>query len=162
MKQWDFLLENNIVFRNLFISESTALKNIEYIEAKGLTSVGASLFLCYTQFDTEGNADYPDHVILLSDGKENALPSIINVLPILLEKGIIVHVVTIGADAAWPVMQALAALTGGMYFHLFDPASGDIPNDLAEIYRAITEKNRYLQRFYQRPRHRHHKGLSHH
>jgi hypothetical protein len=84
----------------------------------------------------------------LSDGKENNFRYIADVLPLVLGNGTIVHVVTIGADAAYEDMQDLAATTGGTYFHCFDPSSGDIPNDLAELYRAITEMIRPMERFY--------------
>ncbi|GAG24375.1 unnamed protein product, partial [marine sediment metagenome] len=92
--------------------------------------------------------DYPDHIVLLSDGKENDVRWISEVLPLILGNGTIVHVITIGADAAYEDMQDLAADTGGTYFHCFDPSSGDIPNDLAELYRSITEMIRPMERFF--------------
>ena len=125
-----------------------AIGQIEAIITGGATSVGDGLFKSQNQLFTNGIADYPDHIVLLSDGKENTPPMIANILPLILGNGTTVHVITIGADAAYEDMQQLAADTGGTYFHCFDPSSGDIPNDLAELYRAITEDIRYMERFY--------------
>ncbi|MBD3189486.1 MAG: VWA domain-containing protein [Candidatus Heimdallarchaeota archaeon] len=129
-------------------NRSTAITKIEGITIDSLTSIGDGLQKCIDEFTARGIAEYPDHIILLSDGVENTAPYISSVLPTLLSMGIMVHVVTIGANAAYTTMQALAADTGGAYFHCFDPASGDIPNDLAEIYRGITEYIRSLERFH--------------
>ena len=129
-------------------NRNTAYGKIDLIGVGGSTSVGDGLFLCQEQLVTKGIGDYPDHIIVLSDGKENTFRYIADVLPLILGNGTIVHVVTIGADAAYEDMQDLAATTGGTYFHCFDPSSGDIPNDLAELYRAITEMIRPMERFY--------------
>jgi len=129
-------------------NRTTAYGKIEAISAGGSTSVGDGLFLCQEQLVDKGIGDYPDHIIVLSDGKENTFRYIADVLPLILGNGTIVHVVTIGANAAYEDMQDLAATTGGTYFHCFDPSSGDIPNDLAELYRAITEMIRPMERFY--------------
>ncbi len=112
------------------------------------TSIGDGLFESQKEFLDKGIVDYPDHIVLLSDGKENDIRWISDVLPLILGNGTIVHVITIGADAAYEDMQDLAADTGGTYFHCFDPSSGDISNDLAELYRAITEMIRPMERFY--------------
>jgi len=129
-------------------NRSAAIGKIEAIITGGATSVGDGLFKSQNQLFTNGITDYPDHIILLSDGKENTPPTIANILPLILGNGTIVHVITIGADAAYEDMQELAADTGGTYFHCFDPSSGDISNDLAELYRAITEDIQHMERFY--------------
>jgi len=129
-------------------NRATAITKIDGIATGGATSVGDGLLKSQEELFIRGIADYPDHIILLSDGKENTLPWIANALPHILGNGTSVHVITIGADAAYEEMQALAADTGGMYFHCFDPSSGDIPNDLAELYRGITEEIRHMERFY--------------
>ena len=130
-------------------NRASAYGKIDGISAVGSsTSIGDGLYESQEEFLDKGIADYPDHIILLSDGKENDLRWISDVLPLITGNGTIVHVITIGADAAYEDMQGLAADTGGTYFHCFDPASGDIPNDLAELYRAITETIRPMERFY--------------
>ena len=126
-----------------------AYGKIDGITATGWsTSIGDGLYESQKEFLKNGITDYPDHIILLSDGKENDVLWIEDVLPLIIGNGTIVHVITIGSDAAYEDMQDLAADTGGTYFHCFDPASGDIPNDLAELYRAITEMIRPMERFY--------------
>ncbi|MHA2253594.1 MAG: vWA domain-containing protein, partial [Candidatus Kariarchaeaceae archaeon] len=130
-------------------NRGTAYGKIDGILAIGpSTSIGDGLFESQEEFLDKGIADYPDHIVLLSDGKENDVRWASDVLPLITGNGTIVHVITIGADAAYEDMQDLAADTGGTYFHCFDPSSGDIPNDLAELYRAITEMIRPMERFY--------------
>ncbi len=129
-------------------NRSNAISQIESISAGGSTSIGDSLFKSQNELYLKGISDYPDHIVLLSDGMENTAPMIYEVLPHILGNGTVIHVITIGADAAYEQMQELAADTGGTYFHCFDPSSGDIPNDLAELYRAIFEKVRHMERFY--------------
>lgn len=129
-------------------NRNTALGKIDTITPGGATSVGDGLFHAQEQFAKYGIEDYPKHIILLSDGKENTAPYINTILPLLQNNGTIVHVITIGSDAAYEDMQELAGDTGGTYFYAFDPASGDIPNDLAQIYRSITENIRNIERFY--------------
>ncbi len=131
------------------VNRGTAYGKIDGILAIGpSTSIGDGLFESQKEFLDKGIADYPDHIIILSDGKENDIRWISDVLPLILGNGTIVHVITIGADAAYEDMQNLAADTGGTYLHAFDPSSGDIPNDLAELYRSITENIRHMERFY--------------
>ncbi|KKM85497.1 hypothetical protein LCGC14_1288440 [marine sediment metagenome] len=130
-------------------NRATAYGKIDGIAAIGAsTSIGDGLYESQIELLNNGIADYPDHIIILSDGKENDIRWIADVLPLIIGNGTIVHVITIGSDAAYIDMQNLAADTGGTYFHCFDPASGDIPNDLAELYRAITEMIRPMERFY--------------
>ncbi len=129
-------------------NRNTAIDKIEGITDGGGTSIADGLLKSLNELLLRGIADYPDHIILLSDGAETVGPYIPSVLPYLLGNGTIVHVITIGADAAYEIMQELAADTGGTYLHAFDPSSGDIPNDLAEIYRTIIENIRHLERFY--------------
>ncbi|MBY8985350.1 MAG: VWA domain-containing protein [Candidatus Lokiarchaeota archaeon] len=127
-----------------------AYGKIDGIPATGLsTSIGDGLYESQEEFLNNGITYYPDHIILLSDGHENNIRWISDVLPYITGNGTIVHVITIGDDAAYEDMQDLAADTGGTYFHCFDPANGDLPNDLAEIYRAISESVRPMERFYQ-------------
>jgi len=134
-------------------NRSTAYDKIDSISTGGATSIGDGLFICQNQLYDKGIVDYPDHIVVLSDGKENRDQRIADVLPLLIGNGTIVHVITIGElpieyDDVYDTMQALAADTGGTFFYCFDPSSGDIPNDLAELYRAITESIRPMERFF--------------
>ena len=144
--------DNAITIHNLMklttTNRNNAITTIDGITPGGLTSVGDGLWNAQEELYTRGVKDNPDAIILLSDGLENMPMWISDVKPNLLGNHTPVHVVTIGADAAYKRMQQLSADTGGVYFHCFDPASGDIPNDLAEIYRAISEDIKGLQRFY--------------
>jgi len=134
-------------------NRETAYNKIDGISSGGATSIGDGLFICQNQLFDKGIGDYPDHIIVLSDGKENRDRRIADVLPLILGNGTIVHVITIGElpiewDDAYETMQGLAGDTGGTFFYCFDPSSGDISNDLAELYRAITETIRPMERFY--------------
>jgi Mg-chelatase subunit ChlD len=134
------------------VNRETAYNKIDSILVGGWTSIGDGLFICQNQLYDKGIGDYPDHIVVLSDGQENRDLRIADVLPLLLGNGTIVHVIAIGEKPkfgdVYDVMQSLAADTGGTYFYCFDPSSGDIPNDLAELYRAITETVRPMERFY--------------
>ncbi|KKL45622.1 hypothetical protein LCGC14_2353780, partial [marine sediment metagenome] len=135
------------------INRATAYDKIDAITADAATSIGDGLFICQDELYNKGIADYPDHIIVLSDGKENRDQRIADVLPLLLGNGTIVHVIIIGElpsseEDVYDTMQALAADTGGTFFYCFDPSSGDISNDLAELYRAIAENVRPMERFY--------------
>ncbi|MBD3228438.1 MAG: VWA domain-containing protein [Candidatus Lokiarchaeota archaeon] len=129
-------------------NRNNALTLIDGITTGAATSVGDGLLNSQNELYIRGIEDNPDHIILLTDGKENTAPMIADVLSNIVNNETIVHVITIGADAAYEDMQELAADTGGMYYYCFDPSSGDVPNDLAEMYRGITDTIRHLERFY--------------
>ncbi len=130
-------------------NRSNAITAIEGITAIGQTSIGDGLWKGQDELTLRGIANYSKEIILLSDGLENRMPSIADVKPMLQGNATKVHAITIGSDADHAKMQDLAADTGGSYHFCFDPSSGDIPNDLAEIYRSIVGTVRNLQRFYQ-------------
>ncbi|MHA1358921.1 MAG: vWA domain-containing protein [Candidatus Helarchaeota archaeon] len=132
-------------------NRSNAINAIEGISTGGATSIGDGLLKGQNQLYQYGLPNYSKEIILLSDGLENTPPMINDILSHILGNGTIVHVITIGATANSnsELMDNLATTTGGIHLHAFDPASGDIPNDLAEIYRTIVNTIRNLQRFYQ-------------
>lgn len=131
-------------------NRSNAITKINSISTGGTTSIGDGLLKGQNELYLRGIFNYSKEIILLSDGLENTAPMIAQILPLLLANGTIVHVITIGAteNSNSELMQELAGDTGGTYHHAFDPASGDIPNDLADIYRDIVNTIRNLQRFY--------------
>jgi len=125
------------------------LAAIDSITTATTTSIGDGLLKGQNELYIRGIANYSKEIILLSDGMENTAPLIANILPLLLANGTKVNCIKIGYDNDDEVLQGLAGDTGGSYFFCFDPASGDIPNDLAEIYRSIVNNIRNLERFYQ-------------
>ncbi|MBD3227387.1 MAG: VWA domain-containing protein [Candidatus Lokiarchaeota archaeon] len=129
-------------------NRNNAINAIDGISVGSLTSIGDALLKSQNELYLDGVTDNPNHIVLISDGKNTYGLDVDDVKGLITNNNTIVHAITIGGDAAYTVMQDLAADTGGTYFHCFDPASGDIPNDLAEIYRAISEEVRFLERFY--------------
>ena len=132
------------------LNRSTLINNIDVISTGGSTSIGDGLLKSQQElYSSRDNPDSPNHIILLSDGIENTAPLMETIKPYLINNGTTVHVITIGSDATREDLEALAADTDGTYFHAFDPSSGDIPNDLAQIYRSIAEEIQDMERFYQ-------------
>lgn len=130
-------------------NRNTAIAQIEsQITPGGWTSIGGGLLNAQNQLYSKGISGYPKEIIVLSDGLENRDPTIPTILPYILANGTTVYCVKIGDDNDDDLLQDLAAETGGAYFFCFDPASGDVSNDLAEIYRSIAGNIRNLERFY--------------
>jgi len=117
----------------------TAKNEIDNIEAEGWTSIGGGLLMAQNQLYTLGDTDHSWVILLLSDGQENEPPWVSNVLPSVLGNGTTVHTVAIGQDANQTLLSGLASDTGGTFHFAAEPASGDLPNDLADIYRYIAE-----------------------
>lgn len=120
-------------------ARTTAKNEIDDIEAMGWTSIGDGLLMAQNQLYTLGDTGHSWIILLLSDGQENEPPWVSNVLPSILGNGTTVHTVAIGQDANQTLLSGLASDTGGTFHFAAEPASGDLPNDLADIYRYIAE-----------------------
>ncbi|HFD39136.1 MAG TPA: VWA domain-containing protein [Anaerolineae bacterium] len=104
---------------------------IDQLYAGGSTSIGGGLQRGQEQLTTLGNAGHPWAIVLLSDGLENTAPYVADVLPDIVASKTVVHTIGLGADADEPLMQDIAAQTGGTYH--FAPG----PQELAGIYNTI-------------------------
>ena len=122
-------------------TRTTAKNDIDDLEAKGATSIGDGLLKGQDQLSNSGDSGHDWVIILLSDGQENREPDVVDVLPHILGNGTTVHTIAIGPEANATLLRNLAYATpGGTYNFATEPASGDLPNDLANIYRGIAEQ----------------------
>lgn len=138
----------SINLQDLTDAARTTSKNIiEELIAQGMTSIGDGLKEAQDQLALNGDSSHNWVIILLSDGKENRQPSVETILPDILGNGTTVHTVAIGPEANVTLLRDLAYSTsGGTFNFASEPSSGDLPNDLADIYRKIAEKVDYQQR----------------
>lgn len=131
------------------VNRSAAISAIDSISIGGVTSIGDGLLTAQNELFLKGLSESYKEIIILSDGKENIPPWISDIESIIVGNNTIVHTISIGIDSDTAKMQDLAFSTGGTYNFAFDPSSGDIPNDLANIYRSISEFSNKLQRIYE-------------
>jgi hypothetical protein len=107
----------------------------------GTTSIGGALLMAQNQLFSFGSTGHSPVIILLSDGLENMPPWVRSASPNIIGNGTTVHTIAIGADANQTLLRDLAYATpGGTFHYAEDPASGDLPNDLTDIYRYIAEQ----------------------
>lgn len=130
------------------LSRNDILNSIDTIGADGWTSVGDGLFFAQNELFSMGDPTHVQHIVLLTDGKENRDYRIADVDQLLYGNNTILDVVLIGIDAEAYDLQLVASYTGGNVYFAFDPASGTLLSDLASIYRAIVEKTHNEQRIF--------------
>ena len=122
-------------------ARTTAKNEIDKTNASGTTSIGGALLMAQNQLSSFGDTGHSPVIILLSDGQENTGPWVSSVRPNILGNGTTVHSIAIGADADQTLLRDLAYATpGGTFHYAEDPTSGDLPNDLTDIYRYIAEQ----------------------
>jgi len=122
-------------------ARTTAKNEIDKTNASGTTSIGGALLMAQNQLSSFGDTGHSPVIILLSDGQENTDPWVSSVRPNILGNGTTVHSIAIGADADQTLLRDLAYATpGGTFHYAEDPTSGDLPNDLTDIYRYIAEQ----------------------
>jgi hypothetical protein len=95
------------------------------------TSIGGGLQGGQNQLVTNGKANDPWAIILMTDGQENTWPYVADVLPSIKSTKTIIHTIGLGAGADEALLLDIAAQTGGIYN--FAP-TGD---QLAAIYNTI-------------------------
>jgi len=119
------------------------------------TSIGDGLHKAQEELDTRAIAGHERAIIVLSDGKANEDREIDDVVcdgckidtdPDPGDPETTIHAIALGDDADCVNLEAIAKDTGGLFEWVPDPASGDLPNDLADVYLAFAEKELGLQR----------------
>ncbi|TFF91513.1 VWA domain-containing protein, partial [Candidatus Thorarchaeota archaeon] len=124
------------------------LSRIDEIIIGGLTSVGGGMLVAQDELYLNGGAGHRNHIVLLTDGRENTPPTISHVRPLLLGNNTLLDVVLIGEDAQVGLLEEIARETGGNLYHVPEPSSGTLTTDLASIYRSIAERIHRQQRVY--------------
>ncbi len=105
-----------------------AIAAINSLNATGGTSIGSGMSASQNQFNSNGQADDPWAIILLSDGHSDG--SEYNVLPTIPEHTDI-YTIGLGAGADHDLMNYIANQTGGTYH------AAPNSQDLQQIYNAI-------------------------
>lgn len=80
-------------------------QRVAQIETDGQTSIGSGLIEALDLL--EGN-DYPQSIILLSDGEENTSPYVSDVLPNIIDRGIRVFTIGMGSDINPDLLRNMA------------------------------------------------------
>lgn len=115
------------------------------------TSIGDGLWNAQDELDNRGAADHDWVIIVLSDGLENRHRDIDEVVcdgckidyrssttdPDTTKT--VIHTVALGSNADREKLEQLAHQSGGRFEYVIEPASGDLPNDLADVYRIFAE-----------------------
>ncbi|TFF91439.1 VWA domain-containing protein, partial [Candidatus Thorarchaeota archaeon] len=99
------------------LSDATGLREvvlskIDEIVVGGLTSVGGGMLVAQDELYLNGGAGHRNHIVLLTDGRENTPPTISQVRPLLLGNNTLLDVVLIGEDAQGGLLEEIARETG--------------------------------------------------
>ena len=109
------------------------------------TSIGDGLWNAAEELDNRGDIDHDRTIIVLSDGKQNEAR---NADEVVCEDGCkidlndpntVIHTVALGSDADRDILETLADDTDGLFEYVIEPQSGDVNNDLADVYRVFAE-----------------------
>jgi len=125
----DFSLAN-------IVSDQTkidAQNEINNISANYATSIGAGMQTGQVQLDANAYPNYPQAMILLSDGLENCAPKAKDILP-TIPIGTDIYTIGLGSGADAILLSWIAFMTGGYYS--FSPS----PAGLSFIFNMILQK----------------------
>lgn len=136
-------------------SRNQTIGIINNLTTSGSTSIGSGLRNAGLQLRGLGNNSHAWFIVLLTDGLQNTEPDPYDssVYPIIVNnsaKKIIIHSIALGQDADTTILENLSVTTGGVFHHLREPESGDLPNTLADVYRSISEETKGEQKFFRK------------
>jgi len=116
---------------------------IDALIASGATSIGAGLRQAMNEVTNNGNNPQgcAEVIVLLSDGRHNTGESPQSVLPEIIERGIRVYTIGLGADVDAQLMSDIAFQTGGSYQFASD--EGQLANIFAKIYAETRAEDNY-------------------
>ncbi len=131
------------------LHRDTLLTKIDVVNAGGFTSVGDGLFVAQNDLYSYSNGSFADrNIIILTDGRENEPRFIEDIKHLIQGNYTKVFAILLGIDSEAAALQELAYQTGGAVYFAFDPASGTLSSDLADIYRLIAEQTTQDQRVF--------------
>ncbi len=103
-------------------SRLEAKEAIQLIETENMTSIGDGMYLAYDEIVNSGNGrpapPTERWIILLSDGMENEAAYWDNVKNYVHDNNIKVNAIALGPMSDQPLMQSIAAYTGGRYYYV--------------------------------------------
>jgi hypothetical protein len=101
------------------------------------TSIGSGLFESLNEIAAQGAVPAcGETVVLLSDGDSNTGMTPGDVIPLLKERGVIVHTVAIGTGARTDLMEEVADSTDGRFFHV--TSEEELPDVMTEVSSEIS------------------------
>ncbi|MEL7450212.1 MAG: VWA domain-containing protein [Pseudomonadota bacterium] len=135
---------------------------IANLSAGGNTSIGDGLDVSWPQFNVNGSAEGEDWIVLLSDGMETAESYWSDIENLVLNAGIRVNTIALGADADQVLLQQIANATDGTFYGVDDGAparSGNaraanstgpqtLANRLADAFLASVEQMTGIDRLW--------------
>ena len=115
-------------------------------DAWGATSMGDGLWKAQDELDNRGDKGHDWSIVLLSDGLENEKEWMKDVVcgnckinMTSPAKRAVIHTVALGSNADREKLEKLAIDTQGKFEYVIEPHSGDVINDLADVYRIFAE-----------------------
>jgi uncharacterized protein YegL len=135
--------------------------DIEHLSAGGMTSIGDGLDVSWPQFAVNGSQEGEDWIVLLSDGMETAAAYWQSVKGSVVNAGVRVNAIALGADADQVLLQEIATTTDGDFYGVDDDDAGmnaraveatgpaRLANRLADVFLASAERMSGLERFWE-------------
>jgi uncharacterized membrane protein len=105
---------------------------LEAISVGGSTSMGAGLSSALNSLKKNGRNGAAWVIIILSDGMENTIPYVKDIMQDLINYNVLIFSIGLGSDVDSALLSNLAWTTGGRYY--FSPTG----SQLQEIYHSIT------------------------
>jgi len=98
--------------------KDNAIAAIGSITRRGLTSIGGGLSYAQAQLATITTPNYPQAIILMSDGLSNTAPWVLDEVPVIpaTTDAYTIGFGTVGEDVDEDSLQWIASETGGLYF----------------------------------------------
>jgi hypothetical protein len=122
------------------INRNAVISQLNGLTTGGGTSIGDGLLTAQNDLVLYGNNSFLNrHIIVLTDGMEYDPQFIEDIEHLIIGNYTQVHAILLGVDTEAAKLQELAYQTRGSVFFAFDPASGTLTSNLAEIYRSIAE-----------------------
>jgi len=119
------------------------------------TSIGDGLDKAQDELNARGDTNHDWVIVVLSDGLENQDQKISDVVGFGKKidtnmtsptKKTIINTVALGSNADREKLEKLARNSRGKFLYVIEPASGDLPNDLVDVYRLFAETSLLEQR----------------
>ncbi len=138
--QYDDVIDMVQGLKEVSSIRSSILTKISSITTGNLTAIGGALREAQKELDDNGQSDHSPHIFLLTDGRENQSPLLMDVFSQdIWGKDTRLDVVAIGNDAQVADLETCTLNSDGQIFFAFDPSSGTLASALGNIYRAVAE-----------------------
>lgn len=113
----------------------TAISAVNGLSAGGVTNIGGGLSTSLDMIVNEGFPVSDEAILLLSDGMHNTGTNPLDVIPDLVNRGVVVYALGLGTNADATLLSNIATQTGGRYF--FAPSAFSLPSIFFTIFTQI-------------------------